>query len=158
LPVSFYTAQIPGLITWFNGFVGFREIQKRIERVRMKLKDIGMSVPSLDRRYYFHSTYKRLAERNRTFGRIDIGEPNNARAISLVAAIREFSLPLSGEEQARLRSRILESLDPDRDIRELEHEMRAFVHYKSAGYNVAPGCREITLLWGSWEVNKDRIL
>lgn len=98
-----------------------------------------MSVPSLDRRYYFHSTYKRLAKRNRTFGRIDIGEPNNARAISLVAAIREFALPLSGDEQARLRSRILESLDPDRDIRELEHEMRAFVHYKSAGYNVALG-------------------
>ncbi|TWH98035.1 hypothetical protein IQ17_06091 [Bradyrhizobium daqingense] len=98
-----------------------------------------MSVPSLDRRYYFHSTYKRLAKRNRTFGRIDIGEPNTTRAISLVAALKEFVTPLSHDERARLRSRILESLDPDRDIRELEHEMRAFVHYKSAGYTVTPG-------------------
>jgi hypothetical protein len=139
LPISLYTAQIPSLITWFNGFVGFREIQKRIERVEMKLRDIGMNAPSLDRRYYFHSTYKGLAARNRTFGRIDISEPNNSRAISLVAAIKEFVFPLSSEEQARVRSRILESLDPDRDIREFEHEMRAFVHYKGAGYNVAPG-------------------
>lgn len=104
----------------------------------MKLRDIGIRVPSLDRRYYFHSTYKRLVARNRTFGRIDISDPNNNRAISLLAAVREFALPLSIDEQTRLKARIVESLDPDRDIREFEHEMRAFVHYKGAGYNIVP--------------------
>jgi hypothetical protein len=138
LPLSIYTAQIPNLITWFNGFIGFREIQKRIERVEMKLRDVGIIVPALDRRYYFHSTYKRLATRNRTFGRIDINEPNNNRAISLVAAIKEFTVLLNHQQQERLRARIIESLDPDRDIREFEHEMRAFVHYKGAGYAVLP--------------------
>jgi hypothetical protein len=138
LPLSIYTAQIPNLITWFNGFIGFREIQKRIERVEMKLRDIGIIVPALNRRYYFHSTYKELAARNRTFGRIDINEPNNNRAISLVAAIKECATLLDEQQQDRLRARITESLDPDRDIREFEHEMRAFVHYKGSGYSVLP--------------------
>jgi hypothetical protein len=136
LPLSIHTAQIPNLITWFNGFLGFREIQKRIERVEMKLRDIGIVVPALNRRYYFHSTYKSLAARNRTYGRIDVNEPNNNRVISLIAAVREFATPLTGQQRDRLRARIVESLDPDRDIREFEHEMRAFVHYKGRGYGV----------------------
>ena len=138
MSLSLTTNEIPGLITWFNGFIGFREIQKRIERVEMKLKDIGIIVPALNRRYYFHSTYKKLAVRNRTYGRIDINEFNNSRAISLIAAAREFSLLLSPLQQERLRARIAESLDPDRDIREFEHEMRAFVHYKGGGHSIFP--------------------
>src|SRR3954453_5847910 len=113
------TAEIPGLITWFNGFVGFREIQKRIDRVDAKLRDIGVAVPALNRRYYFHSTYRKLAIRNRTFGRIDINNTENNRAVSLIASIREFSKLLDGSQNNRLRARIIESLDPDRDIREL---------------------------------------
>lgn len=143
MSLSITTNEIPGLITWFNGFIGFREIQKRIERVEMKLKDIGIIVPALDRRYYFHSTYKKLAIRNRTFGRIDVNEFNNSRAISLIAATKEFSMPLTSHQRDRLRARILESLDPDRDIREFEHEMRAFVHYKGGGYLILPSDDEI---------------
>jgi hypothetical protein len=131
------------LINWFNGFVGFREIQKRIERVEMKLRDLGIIVPALNRRYYFHSTYKKLAIRNRTFGRIDVNELNSSRAISLIAAAREFSLPLAPHQRERLRARIIESLDPDRDIREFEHEMRAFVHYKGGGHLILPSDDEI---------------
>jgi hypothetical protein len=104
----------------------------------MKLKDIGIIVPALSRRYYFHSTYKKLAARNRTYGRININEPGNDRAISLVAATKEFATLLNSPQRERLRARIIESLDPDRDIREFEHEMRAFVHYKGAGYGIFP--------------------
>src|SRR3954453_21126988 len=132
------TAEIPGLITWFNGFVGFREIQKRMDRVDTKLRDIGVVVPALDRRYYYHSTYRALAIRNRTYGRIDIADPENNRAISLIASIREFSKLLDAPQKDRLRARIIESLSPDRDIRELAHEMRAFVHYSRAGLMVLP--------------------
>jgi len=97
-----------------------------------------MNVPALERRYYFHSTYKKLAARNRTFRRININEPNNDKAISLVAATKEFATLLNPQQRERLRARIIESLDPDRDIREFEHEMRAFVHYKGAGYRILP--------------------
>ena len=103
-----------------------------------KLKDVGITVPSLDRKYYFHSTYKNLVVRNRTYRGIDISEINNHRAISLIAAVRQLASLLDAQQQQRLRARIVESLDPDRDIRELEHEMRAFVHYKAAGCNVQP--------------------
>ena len=104
----------------------------------MKLRDTGIVVPALGRKYYFHSTYKKLVVRNRTYGKIDVSEPDNHRAVSLVAAVREFTSLLSLQQQERLRARIIESLDPDRDIREFEHEMRAFVHYKGAGCRVLP--------------------
>jgi hypothetical protein len=126
------------LITWFNGFIGFRDLQKRIERVETKLQDVGFDVPALNRRYYFHSTYKHLVVRNRTFGKIDIKNPNNNRAITLIGAVRRFSSELNSKQKERLRARIIESLDPDRDIREFEHEMRAFVHYKGAGLSIIP--------------------
>jgi hypothetical protein len=133
LPLSIGTNEIPGLITWFNNFIGFRDIQKRIERVEAKLQGVGLDVPALNRKYYFHSTYKKLVIRNRTFGRIDIKNLNNNRAISLIAAVREFSNTLDPKQKERLRARIIESLDPDRDVREFEHEMRAFIHYRGAG-------------------------
>jgi len=142
LALSIETNQIPGLITWFNGFIGFRDLQKRIERVEAKLQDVGFDVPALNRRYYFHSTYKKLAVRNRTYGRIDINNPNNNRAITLVAATKRFSTELDSRQKARLRARIIESLDPDRDIREFEHEMRAFIHYKGAGLSILPSDEE----------------
>jgi len=137
------TAEIPGLITWFNGFIGFREIQKRIERVDAKLRDIGLVVPALNQRYYFHSTYQKLVVRNRTYGRIDIADFNNNRAISPIAAIKEFAKLLDVKQRERLRARIIESLDPDRDIRELAHEMRAFVHYRRAGLMILPSDGQI---------------
>jgi hypothetical protein len=132
------TAEIPSLITWFNGFIGFREIQKRIERVDAKLRDIGLVVPALNQRYYFHSTYRKLVIRNRTYRKIDITDYDNNRAISLIASIKEFTKLLDVPQRERLRARLIESLDPDRDIRELAHEMRAFVHYRRAGLMILP--------------------
>jgi hypothetical protein len=102
------------------------------------LRDIGLAVPALDQRYYFHSTYQKLVVRNRTYGRIDITDFNNNRAISFIAAIKELSMLLDAPQKDRLRARIIESLDPDRDIRELAHEMRAFIHYRRAGLMISP--------------------
>jgi hypothetical protein len=142
LPLSIGTNEIPGLITWFNGFIGFREIQKRIERVQAKLQGVGFVVPALNRKYYFHSTYRNLVVQNRTYGRIDIDDLNNSRAISLIGAVRELSALIDLRQREQLRARIIESLDPDRDIREFEHEMRAFIHYRGAGLTILPSDNE----------------
>src|SRR4051812_34623858 len=124
MQLSIETRQIPNLITWFNSFIGFRNIQKRIERVETKLRDLEFKVPALNRRYYFHLTYKQIVVRNRTFRKIDVDDFNTNRVISLLAAIREFSKLLSEAQKIRLCARIIGSLDPDHDIREFEHEMR----------------------------------
>ena len=142
MSLSINTTEIPSLITWFSSFIGFRDIQKRIERVESKLQGVGLDVPALNRKYYFHSTYKNLVVRNRTFGRIDIKNLNNSRAITLIAATREFSVSLDPKQKERLRARVIESLDPDRDIREFEHEMRAFIHYRGAGLEIMPSDEE----------------
>ena len=131
--------EVPGLISWFNNFVGYREIQKRVERVDFKLRDIGVPVPALDRRYFFHRKYLALAKRNRLYGKIDLSDPLNARIVGFLAAIRDLSALLDDGQRKQLRSRIIESLDPDRDVRELEHELRVFVHYRSAGLKIVPG-------------------
>lgn len=136
--IELHTSEIPGLITWFNSFVGYREIQKRIERVEAKLREVGFISPMLSRRYYFHSAYKTLVVRNRTFQRINVSDFQINRALSCIAAIRELSKLLSDAGKDRFRSRIIASLSPDCDIRELEHELRAFVHYRQAGLVVLP--------------------
>jgi hypothetical protein len=138
MALNIYETQIPSLITWFNQFVGYREIQNRIERVESKLKEINFASPVFNRRYSFHITYKHLLLRNRRCQKIDVAQIENNRVLSTIASTEAMAKELSKEGALELRARIIESLSPDRDIRQLEHELRVFVHYKQAGLEVTP--------------------
>jgi hypothetical protein len=134
--IELHTTGIPNLITWFNGFVGYREIQKRSNRVRAKLEGIGLESAALTRRYFFHHCYGDIVLRNRLCQPINIQDLQTNRILGFLGGIRELSRTLSDSEKERLRARVLESLNPDRDIRQLMHEIRAFVHYRQAGLTV----------------------
>lgn len=130
------SSQIPALMSWFNSFIGFAELQKRIERVEMKLNSNGFESPLLNRRFSFHITYKKMIIRSRVSRPIDIQNLEYNRAISFITALREASKKLSIKGVEQLRSRVREALGPDRDLRELEHEVRALVHYLQANCTV----------------------
>lgn len=136
MPIEISEIQVPGLITWFNCFLGFSEIKKRIERVEEKLRSVEFASPILNRRFEFHRTYMDLVIRNRTYRRIDIRKLENTRCLSIIAAIREAEKTLSEVGKGVLRSRLRDALSPDQDMRTLEHELRTFVHYRQAGYDV----------------------
>jgi hypothetical protein len=136
MALEIYEQNIPLLITWFNNFVGFAEFQKRTRRVQEKLAAVGFEAPVLNRRFSFHLTYLNLVRRNRLCQRINIRDIDNSNALSFVASIREATKILSDRGRIRLRARLIDSLHHENDIRPLQHEMRAFVHYRQAGYKV----------------------
>lgn len=136
MPVELYESQIPGLITWFNNFIGFRELQKRIDRIEMKIKEVGVNAPILDRRFAFQIGYNKLIRRNRLHLAIDIRDVQTNRIISSVGALKLATSKLSERGINRLKSRVRDALSPDRDWREFEHELRVLVHYLAAGCDV----------------------
>jgi hypothetical protein len=136
MAINLYENQIPSLITWFNGFAGFRELQRRAERIEAKLKALGFLTPALDRRFQIQLSYMKIVRRNRLCRPIDLSDPANNRVLSLLAAVREAAANLSDKGKEELRARVVDAFGPDRDARELEHELRAFVHYKQAGFDV----------------------
>jgi hypothetical protein len=136
MPLQLYENQIPDLIGWFNNFIGFREIQKRIERVEMKIKDVGFDAPLLNRRYALHQRYLQIVRRNRQLMRIDIRDAQNNRILTSIAALRVASGKLDLKGNEKLKSRVRDAMGPDQDWRDFEHELRALVHYLGAGCDV----------------------
>jgi hypothetical protein len=138
MALEIYDTQIPSLITWFNQFIGFREVQNRIERVEAKLKESDYASPALNRRYSFHTTYREIVLRNRRCQKIDIRNLENYRVLSTLASLKEITRALPAQHIAELKARVLDSLSPDQDVRRFEHELRVFVHYRQAGLSVTP--------------------
>lgn len=136
MPIELHESQIPSLISWFNNFIGFAELKKRIDRVEMKLTEVGFDAAALNQRYAFHKRYLQLARRNRLQIPIKTRDPQNYRIISSIAALQLASLGMSEKALSKLRSRVRDALSPDRDWREFEHELRVLVHYLGAGCTV----------------------
>ncbi|HEY5305148.1 MAG TPA: hypothetical protein VIJ52_00575 [Pseudolabrys sp.] len=129
------TNQIPSLVTWFNLYVGFSTLNNRIDRVERKLAN-GMLSDTLLCRYQFHQTYRNVLNRKRLGLLPDIHDFAVANTLSFVASVEAAHGAMSDAQRDRLRTRIIDGLSPDRDIRQLQHELRAFVHYSRAGYKV----------------------
>jgi hypothetical protein len=143
--LQLYPIQIPGLVFWFNEFVGPANLENRIDRVERKLANIVALSPAVQRRFEFHRTYQKILIESRSNLQADLGDLAVNRALSFISAVKEICMHSTPSEQNRWRSRILDGLKPDRDLRQLRHEIRAYVHYAQAG------CR---LTWG--DDHKDR--
>lgn len=137
MPIELSSHQVPLVINWFNNFVGFREMYKRIERAEAKLRSIEFASSTLNKRYFFHTNYKRLIVRNRQCRKISLEKVENCQPISFITSIQDAARNLSEAGKARLRSQVLDALSPDRDIRALEHEMRVYTHFRQQECKVA---------------------
>ena len=130
MPINLLDRQIPQIITWFNNFVGFRDMYGRLERAEAKLRSVDFASPTLNKRYFFHVNYKRLILRNRLCRKISLDSIDNYQPISFAASVHDAARNLSTAGMARLRAQILDGLGPDRDFRAIEHEMRVYTHYR----------------------------
>ena len=120
----------------FVAFIGGTELDKVMRKVAQKLRPLGPQARSLyGDRYYFHQQFEVF-----TFGaapfQLDTTSLPAVRAASLIAGINRLRTSLSASGAARLRSMVIDNLQPDRDVRQIEHEIRSYTHLGQKGFRV----------------------
>src|SRR6185295_8558400 len=119
----------PVEFTRFVDFVGAQELHEAINRVSAKLSLLTPSLRALYRdRYFFHQQCIIVADGPSPF-HLDVSDINAMRAATFIAGINRIRTSLSAAAIPRFRSVILSGLKPNRDIRQLEHEVRSFIHF-----------------------------
>jgi hypothetical protein len=130
------TSEFPKAFASFVNFLGGNNLEEALRRVINKLSPLRGSIARLyGDRYFFHEQCASF-----TYGPAAFElDPSNAvavRAASLIGGINVVRSGLSPLAAARLRKMCLASLRPDRDIRQLEHEIRCFTHFGQKGHKV----------------------
>ena len=120
----------------FVAFIGGTDLDKVMRKIAQKLRPLGPQARSLyGDRYYFHQQFEAF-----TFGpvpfRLDTTSLPAVRAASLIASINRLRGSLSASGAARLRSMVIDNLQPDRDVRQIEHEIRSYTHLGQKGFRV----------------------
>lgn len=117
----------------FIDFIGPAEIDKAVSKTRQKLDVLSPGVRQLHGdRFYFHEQWESLIAGSGAFG-LDLCNLPAVRAATLIVAINRArdGLPQSGQD--RLRSMVLENLQPARDVRRIEHTIRCYAHFVRNG-------------------------
>jgi hypothetical protein len=121
----------------FVGFIGGADIDKVIRKVEQKLRPLPADTRGLfGDRFFFHERFAAFATGPRPF-QLDASDLRAVRAASLIAGINRVRQSLSAAGAKRLRAMLLDNLQPDRDIRQIEHEIRAWTHCSQKGFDVA---------------------
>jgi hypothetical protein len=112
----------------FANFVGPAELQEAVNRVGTKLGPLPPAILALYLdRYFFHTECIALSEGANPF-QIDVSDPDAVRFASFVAGVNRMKASLSALGSSRFKRTILGMLRPDRDVRQLEHEVRVYTH------------------------------
>jgi hypothetical protein len=126
----------PAEFAAFVNFIDGRELHEAISRVASKLEPLSSPVRALySDRYFFHEYCISIADGPAPF-QLDVSNKNAIRAASFIAGINRVKSRLSAAAIPRFRSVIIGGLRPDRDIRQLEHEIRCFVHFGQKGMEI----------------------
>jgi hypothetical protein len=114
----------------FAGYVGTQELFKVVRKVVHKLSLLDPAPRRLfGTRYFFHEQIDEFTEGALPFI-LDASSPLAVRAATLIAGVNRAKAGMSDVAQSRLRRMMLDNLTPDRDIRQIEHEFRAFIHVR----------------------------
>jgi hypothetical protein len=121
----------------FVNFLGAENLDNALARVGQKLSQLPKSARSLfGDRYFFHEQCIRIVHGSNPF-QLDPTNFAAVRAASFIAGINRARTYLSPSANTRLRAMCLDNLKPDRDIRQLEHEIRCLVHFGQKGIGVS---------------------
>jgi hypothetical protein len=121
----------------FIDFVGASGLDNARHKVARKLSQLRPSIRTLfGDRYFFHEQWERFVDGPNPF-QIDISDPVAIRAASFIAGINRVRGRLTPAATHRFRKMCLDALKPNRDIRQLEHEIRAFIHCGQKGFSVS---------------------
>src|SRR5208282_5447323 len=120
----------------FAEFVGLDNLNSSRRQVGQKLAGLSASVRLLfGDRFFFHEQLVRFAGGSPPF-HLDISDPIAVRAASLIAGVNRVKRSLSQRGVDRLRGMLIDNLMPDRDIRQIEHEIRCSTHFGRKGFTV----------------------
>ena len=120
----------------FVGFIGGDVIDSAVRRVEAKLAALTPLGRTLyGERFYFHHQWVKFLELPSAI-QLDTSDIFAVRAASLIAGINRVRPLLSEQGATHLSSMVRDNLSPDRDVRQIEHEIRCFTHLKNLGLDV----------------------
>jgi transcriptional regulator with XRE-family HTH domain len=134
----------------FIDFVGARSLDKEVRKVKKKLGALHPSVRTLyGDRYFLQEQCVRFTEDMPAFG-LNLSDMIAVRTASLIGGINRVRRSLSPRGVSRFRSMVIDNLN--RDMRQLEHEIRCAAHFSQKGLKVVfadlEGLGEFDLLVG----------
>jgi transcriptional regulator with XRE-family HTH domain len=120
----------------FINFVGATNLDKAVRKVERKLEALSPSNRTLfGNRYFLHEQCVRFTEGSPAF-QLDVTNRVAVRAASLISGINRVRRSLSPKAISRFQAMVLDNLKPDRDVRQIEHEIRCSVHLSRKGFDV----------------------
>lgn len=126
-PIDF---DLPSELASFVGFIGGEEIEIATSKVLRKLSTLSRAPRTLfGDRYFFHQQIIRFTDTIPSFA-FNPMDRQSIRAASFIAGINLARRTISSLAATRLRKMIIDNLKPDRDFRQIEHEIRAFIHLR----------------------------
>jgi hypothetical protein len=118
----------------FIGFVGPDLIDNAVRRVDTKLKTLSGSARTLyGERFFLHHQITLFTEQS---FQLDVNDFFAVRAATLMAVTNFVRKQLSDRGTKHLRSMIIDNLKPDRDVRQIEHELRCYTHISQLDLDV----------------------
>jgi hypothetical protein len=120
----------------FLAFVGEATVDSRLARTDEKLSEFKALSDVLRRRYAFSVALLGMLKSLRAGIAVDFSEHNIRRAAGIICAINFAAKQLSENARRRFREDIVNYIKPNGDFRFIEHELRAFVHFRQQGYSV----------------------
>lgn len=134
---TFDSATFASEFAKFVNFLGAENLDSALAKVGQKLSQLPKSVRSLyGDRYFLHEQCVRIVHGSYPF-QLDHENFVAVRAANFIAGVNRAQTYLSPSGKLRLRSMCLDNLKPDRDIRQLEHEIRCLIHFGQKGREVS---------------------
>jgi hypothetical protein len=121
----------------FARYVGEQDLHRATRKVMHKLSLLDPAPRRLfGTRYFFHEQMEQFTDGPQPFY-LDTSVQRAVRATTFIAGVNRARLATSDLAAVRLRKMILDNLKPDRDMRQIEHEFRAYIHLRQKFGNVS---------------------
>jgi hypothetical protein len=121
----------------FARYLGEQDLHKATRKVMHKLSMLDAAPRNLfGTRYFFHEQMEQFTDGPQPF-HLDTSVQRAVRAATLIAGVNHARVAMSDVAAVRLRKMILDNLKPDRDVRQIEHEFRGYVHLRQKFGNVS---------------------
>jgi hypothetical protein len=131
-------ADFPGEFAEFIDFVGATDLDREIRKVVKRLSELPPAVSAIYAdRFFFQVQFMRFVfDDDKNPFSLDTNDATAVRAASLIAGINRARRSLSASGLKKLRGSIIDNLKLDRDMRQLEHDIRCATHFGQLGYKV----------------------
>jgi hypothetical protein len=122
--------EFPREFAAFADYIGAADLHKSARKVMQKLAQFEAATRNLfGTRYFFHEEIERFADGSSPF-QVDLSDPLSVRAASFIAGVNRARMTMSEVGAVRFRKMIIDNLKPDRDFRQIEHEVCCFIHFR----------------------------